>query len=142
MKLSMPENGPTATRDAAAIIVEADAIVELPDESELDAISGRIDAASVSSSRASDVRGQFGAAESPLDVAIVTAFSFYPRSFDDGNIAGYFRPLVEYENGPNSHHLSELPEWVPRIWEECVSVATVSVLTGVPRSMAKVNCTC
>src|ERR1035437_6694443 len=101
--------------------------VELPDDNELDAIARRIDIASIDTSRATDVRGQLGAAESPIDEAVVAAFSYFPRATDDGKAAPYFRPLVEYKNGSNPPHITEMPEWVLRTWEECAVRVTSPV---------------
>jgi hypothetical protein len=97
---------------------------DLPGEAELDAIAIRIDSAADGLTRASDIREQLGGVETPIDEAIVAAFSYFPRSQDDGKADGYFRPLVEYEVGSNPPPVHQMPEWVHQLWEECATRVT------------------
>jgi hypothetical protein len=101
-----------------------DEAIELPGEAELDAIAIRIDSAADGYTRATDIRERLGGVETPIDEAIVAAFSYFPRSQDGDKADGYFRPLVEYEVGSNPPLVQQMPEWVPQLWEECAARVT------------------
>ena len=95
-----------------------DEAIELPGEAELDAIAIRIDSAADGFTRATDIRERLGGVETPIDEAIMAAFSYFPRSQDSDKADGYFRPLVEYEVGSNPTLVQQMPEWVLQLWEE------------------------
>jgi len=108
-----------AGRDKAEVTAVEE--VEFPDEDVLNALARRIDTASAGSTRATDARSQLGEAETPIDEAVVAAFSYYPRANDDGKTTSYFRPMITYETGSNPPEVAAMPEWALRVWEECAT---------------------